>query len=121
MSVDQYKKEVAKAYIVLKGGKEKNDETKAEIKAHCKKKLMHYSVPYISSKFREELGCTAVQYLQRLRIEKSCKLLAASQQSIRQIAEAVGYENEKFFHKLFRRLMGMSPGAYRLRIRQADP
>ena len=81
----------------------------------------HYSVPYISSKFREELGCTAVQYLQRLRIEKSCKLLAASQQSIRQIAEAVGYENEKFFHKLFRRLMGMSPGAYRLRIRQADP
>lgn len=42
----QYKKEVAKAYIVLKNGKEKNDETVEEIRAYCKKKLMHYSVPY---------------------------------------------------------------------------
>lgn len=42
----QYKKEVAKAYIVLKNGKEKNDKTKEEIREYCKKKLMHYSVPY---------------------------------------------------------------------------
>lgn len=42
----QYKKEVAKAYVVLKNGKEKNDKTKEEIREYCKKKLMHYSVPY---------------------------------------------------------------------------
>ncbi len=42
----QYKKEVAKAYIVLKNGKEKNEKTVEEIREHCKKKLMHYSVPY---------------------------------------------------------------------------
>lgn len=42
----QYKKEVPKAYIVLKKGKSKSEATENEIREYCKKKLMHYSVPY---------------------------------------------------------------------------
>lgn len=41
-----YKKEVPKAYIVLKDGKAKNEETVEEIKSFCKKNLAHHSVPY---------------------------------------------------------------------------
>lgn len=41
-----YKKEVPKAYIVLKDGKPKTDETIEEIRVFCKKKLAHHSVPY---------------------------------------------------------------------------
>lgn len=65
----QYKKEVAKAYIVLKNGKEKNDETKAEIREHCKKKLMHYSVPYIYE-FVDILPKTAYNKIDFMKLQK---------------------------------------------------
>ena len=65
----QYKKEVAKAYIVLKNGKEKSDATKEEIRAHCKKKLMHYSVPYIYE-FVDLLPKTAYNKIDFMKLQK---------------------------------------------------
>lgn len=43
----KYKKEVPKAYIVLEKAKDKNAETKEEIRDFCKKHLAHHSVPYM--------------------------------------------------------------------------
>ncbi len=65
----QYKKEVAKAYIVLKNGKEKNDATKEEIRSYCKKKLMHYSVPYIYE-FVDILPKTAYNKIDFMKLQK---------------------------------------------------
>lgn len=65
----QYKKEVAKAYIVLKNGKEKSEATKEEIRAHCKKKLMHYSVPYIYE-FVDLLPKTAYNKIDFMKLQK---------------------------------------------------
>lgn len=65
----QYKKEVAKAYIVLKNGKEKSDETKEEIRAYCKKKLMHYSVPY-KYEFVDLLPKTAYNKIDFMKLQK---------------------------------------------------
>ena len=65
----QYKKEVAKAYIVLKNGKEKSEETKDEIRAYCKKKLMHYSVPYIYE-FVDLLPKTAYNKIDFMKLQK---------------------------------------------------
>ena len=65
----QYKKEVAKAYIVLKNGKEKSNETKEEIRAYCKKKLMHYSVPYIYE-FVDLLPKTAYNKIDFMKLQK---------------------------------------------------
>ena len=73
----------------------------------------HYSLQYISRKFRQETGVTAREYLQKLRIEKSCSLLAGSDLTIQEIAQAVGYEDEKFYRTLFHRLLNMSPREYR--------
>ncbi len=65
----QYKKEVAKAYIVLKNGKEKSEETKEEIRAYCKKKLMHYSVPY-KYEFVDLLPKTAYNKIDFMKLQK---------------------------------------------------
>ena len=64
-----YKKEVAKAFIVLKNGKEKNSETEKEIREHCKKKLMHYSVPY-KYEFVEILPKTAYNKIDFMRLQR---------------------------------------------------
>ena len=65
----QYKKEVAKAYIVLKNGKEKNAETENEIREHCKKKLMHYSVPY-KYEFVDLLPKTAYNKIDFMKLQR---------------------------------------------------
>ena len=65
----QYKKEVAKAYIVLKNGTEKSAETEEIIRAHCKKKLMHYSVPY-KYEFVDLLPKTAYNKIDFMKLQR---------------------------------------------------
>ncbi|MBO5197096.1 MAG: helix-turn-helix domain-containing protein [Lachnospiraceae bacterium] len=85
--------------------------TQASLSAFCEEH--HYSLPYISRRFRQETGMTFTDYLQKLRIEKSCELLAGSDMRIAEIAQAVGYEDIKFFNRLFKRTLGMPPREYR--------
>lgn len=54
-----YKKEVAKAYIVLKEGIELNGEVKKSIKEYCKKNIASYALPYAYG-YRKELPKTKV-------------------------------------------------------------
>lgn len=64
-----YKKEVAKAYIVLKGSKSKSDATINEIREYCKKKLMHYSVPY-KYEFVDILPKTAYNKIDFMKLQR---------------------------------------------------
>ena len=73
---------------------------------------MNFSLPYISMRFREDMGISFQKYLQKVRIEQSCRLLAETNEKITHIAHNVGYEDIKFFGKVFRDVMNMSPRAY---------
>ena len=73
-----YKKEVAKAYIVLKNGKEKSDATVNEIREYCKKKLMHYSVPY-KYEFVDILPKTAYNKIDFMKLQKESEKEAVGQ------------------------------------------
>lgn len=64
-----YKKEVAKAYIVLKNRTEKSAETENIIREHCKKKLMHYSVPY-KYEFVDLLPKTAYNKIDFMKLQR---------------------------------------------------
>ncbi len=64
-----YKKEVAKAFIILKSGKAKTPETENEIREYCKKKLMHYSVPY-KYEFVDLLPKTAYNKIDFMKLQK---------------------------------------------------
>ena len=76
----------------------------------------HYSMPYISRCFKAETGLTVQKYIQKIRIEKSCELLLGTNLPIQQIAHEVGYEDTKFYHQLFRRMLDMSPREYRKKL-----
>jgi AraC-like DNA-binding protein len=72
---------------------------------------------YVSRTFSQETGSTIVEYLNRVRIRKSCALLKRSSSSVLEIAYAVGYNSLSHFNQNFRRIMGMSPREYRCRSR----
>ena len=90
---------------------ERHYEDRAVLGRFCRE--YHYSQQYISRKFKQETGLTALEYLQKIRIEKSCELLAGSDLSVQEVARSVGYEDGKFFQQLFCRMVKMSPREYR--------
>jgi hypothetical protein len=63
--------------------------------------------------FARQTGMHMFEYLNRVRIQKSCLLLKRSSMSIVEIAFAVGCNNLSHFNRYFRRIMEMSPRAYR--------
>ncbi|MCL2045549.1 MAG: response regulator [Oscillospiraceae bacterium] len=75
----------------------------------------HISMNYtqFSSLFKANTGSTFSDYLKRLRLNESKKLLEESKQSIRSIALLSGFKNEKHFMKCFKQEFGVSPGDYR--------
>lgn len=68
---------------------------------------------YLSQLFKESIGQNFLDFLIGLRIERAKQLLRESDQSVQDISEAVGYLNTTSFIRVFRKIVGMSPGQYR--------
>ena len=51
-------------------------------------------------------------YLQRVRVDKAKKLLLATDLSVKAIAYEVGYENVSFFVRVFKKVVGQTPGQW---------
>lgn len=90
---------------------EANYQDKALLSNFCKK--YHYNLQYMSRRFKKETGLTALEYIQKIRIKKSCALLVGSSFTIREIAHQTGYDDIKFFNRVFYKLVGMTPSEYR--------
>ncbi len=63
--------------------------------------------------FKQAYGETPYQRLTRLRIERACRQLAMGGELVADIALDCGFTNQTHFAAAFRRLVGMSPRAYR--------
>ncbi|MBQ9805327.1 MAG: helix-turn-helix domain-containing protein [Clostridia bacterium] len=78
---------------------------------------LNYSLPYVSKKFKEDVGVSFVNYLQNYRVMQGCRLLSSSRYSLGEITEMVGYRDSKFFSTLIKRMTGLSPADFRRRHR----
>lgn len=68
---------------------------------------------YLSAIFKKETGITVSAYITRLRIDDAKKRLVTTEDSLSEIAEAVGYSDEKYFMRRFKKEVGLTPGEYR--------
>lgn len=66
--------------------------------------------------FRTATGKTPGQYVQQVRIEAAQTLLETTDLGVDRVAESIGYEDYSAFRKLFKRIMGCTPSAYRQRF-----
>lgn len=66
-----------------------------------------------SALFKARVGQAPLAYLTAWRVYKAKLLLASGSDTIGQIAEKVGYENESSLSRAFSRLEGVSPGMWR--------
>ena len=75
---------------------------------------------YLSKIFKNEYDIGVLDYINKIRIEKSKELLARTEQSIIQIAQAVGYISDITFIRVFKRYEGTTPGRYRDSLAETD-
>ncbi len=68
---------------------------------------------YLSRVFHQKTGRTFTEALSRIRLEAAQRLLKESNAAISEIARSCGYTDSKYFHKQFKRYVGMSPGKWR--------
>ncbi|MFC5407015.1 response regulator [Cohnella soli] len=68
---------------------------------------------YISRRFKQETGENVSDCIGRIRNEKAKLLLLNPHLRIAQVAEMVGYQDEKYFSKVFKKLTGVTPNEYR--------
>lgn len=71
------------------------------------------SSPVLRRLFQKHLGQSPLAYLQHVRVEKAKSLLQDSKLSLADIAEAVGYADERSFRRLFRAVTQKQVRAFR--------
>ena len=115
-------------YIVFQGRTDHGDAAIAEAQAWL---ATHFSVASpveemvrrsglaertFKRRFTEATGFAPIDYVQRLRIEDAKRRLERTDAPADEISWKVGYEDAAFFRRLFKRVTGMTPGAYRRRF-----
>lgn len=68
---------------------------------------------YLGNQFHKELGENFSAYIRNYRLGKAKELLLGTQLKQYEIAEKVGYTDAKYFARVFREYVGMSPAEYR--------
>jgi two-component system response regulator YesN len=68
---------------------------------------------YFSVLFKKQMGETFTDYIIKFRVEKAKLYLAQSNHKVHKVAELVGYGDTKHFSKIFKRVVGLTPGEYR--------
>ncbi|ULT56644.1 response regulator [Neobacillus drentensis] len=71
------------------------------------------SVSYFSSLFKQRTGITFLEYLTNVRVEYACLLLENLELKTYEIAEKVGYTDQRYFSQVFRKKMNQTPSEYR--------
>lgn len=64
-------------------------------------------------RFTHATGYSPIVYIQQLRVQEAKRRLERTEEAIDEISWNVGYEDPAFFRRLFKRLAGITPGAYR--------
>ena len=64
--------------------------------------------------FKGAMGKSVTEYVNGYRVEKATVLLKNTADNISEIAREVGFDDLNYFSRVFKRVMGISPGKYRL-------
>ncbi|MDD3409565.1 MAG: response regulator [Eubacteriales bacterium] len=75
--------------------------------------LISMNTSYFSTFFKKKTGLSFVNYLQKLRVQKAAGLLSNSDLRIYEIAEKTGFNDEKYFYKVFKQHFAVTPMEYR--------
>lgn len=72
-----------------------------------------YSSSRIIQLFKEVTGYSPISFVQHQRIQRACYYLDATHEPVNRIAEYVGFPDQFYFSRVFKKIIGVSPREYR--------
>ncbi|HSV11670.1 MAG TPA: AraC family transcriptional regulator [Hanamia sp.] len=76
---------------------------------------VHLSASHFSFLFRKKTGFSPIEHFNHLKVQKACQYLLFTDLRIKEIADKLGIEDPYYFSRMFTKIMGMSPAAYRIK------
>jgi two-component system response regulator YesN len=83
-------------------------------------KASHLSISRLAHIFKEQMGITIIDYLTSVRIERAKQLLLATDQNCTEICFEVGYNDQSYFTRTFKGLVGMAPRQFKARNQRKE-
>jgi two-component system, response regulator YesN len=128
--LEEYKKRIKREIAIFlkkvkKSTLQKNNNIISDIEKYLQKNFdrdvklqeisdhFYISREYISRKFKQEFNKNISDYIVRIRMDKAKSLLKNSQLKIYEIANMIGYQDDKYFRKVFKKVEGITPNEYR--------
>ena len=84
----------------------------SEISVQSIAEKFFYNPSYLSRNFREQTGISLIKYIITMRMRRAVELLENGSFSISQIAYSLGYKNQFYFSKEFKKFYGIPPTKY---------
>lgn len=114
-SLQEYfdRKKSMKKLPIIKAEEYINEHYMRDISLEEMAQQVDLSPAYFSKLFKMVEGINYIEYLTQIRLEQSKKLLKTTTLPVKIIATTVGYMDEKYFRKLFKKVVGIKPSEYR--------
>ena len=77
--------------------------------------VAHLSLTHYSQLFRQKTGYPPIEFFIRLKVQHACQLLDRTDMKVYEVANALGYEDQYYFSRLFHKIMGIAPREYQAR------
>ncbi|WP_236860268.1 PocR ligand-binding domain-containing protein [Candidatus Formimonas warabiya] len=74
---------------------------------------VYLSPCYLSRIFKQNFGCTLMEYLAQVRVEKAKTMLKNPQFNVMQVAEESGFEDPGYFTRVFKKVEGVTPSRFK--------
>jgi AraC-like DNA-binding protein len=104
----QVSQHVAKAVLLIQDGYHRPDFTIEEAASH-----LCIARGYLGRVFKLHTGVSPHQFLERTRIENACRLLENYSLAVKEVGVTVGFRDQNYFDKVFRKKTRLSPSEYR--------
>lgn len=78
----------------------------------------YLSREYISRRFKQQYGLNLSEYVLTIRMNEAKRLLETSRQRIYEVAQAVGFSDDKYFRKVFKKHVGVTPNEFREQVQR---
>jgi two-component system response regulator YesN len=90
-----------------------NHNFEKELRLESLAQIFGYNSAYLGKVFTRHTGENFNNYLDRIRITEAKRLLESDKYKVYEVAEMVGFSNINYFHNKFKKMVGISPLAYK--------
>lgn len=89
------------------------DNYKSQIQIEDLAKLLNFSKSHFMRFFKNNIGITAIEYINNYRLNVAAQLLLSTDIKVKEVSEEVGIYNLSYFYRQFKKMFDLSPNDYR--------